>query len=197
MDLLIAAVVAAGLTLIDMDRVFYVPRTVQRKIALYFWWVGFVAVNAALAAAAVVFLTPGPPFKDWDAVVRGLVIGFGYLALIRLKFTTVMIGDKEVPLGIEAAYEGIKQAAFRRINSIAKQARIAEATALADKKSLAELVEDARTSIDLDALLKPSEKEEAKRWVARVAQDAGASGERNAKITLADFILSGRGPFGT
>jgi hypothetical protein len=107
-----------------------------------------------------------------------------------------MIGDKEVPLGIEAAYEGIKQAAFRRINSIAKQARIAEATAMADKKALADLAEDARTSINLDALLKPSEKEEAKRWVARVVQDAGASGERGAKITLADFILSGRGPFG-
>lgn len=196
MDLAIAAVVAAVLTLIDMDRVFYVPRTVQRKIALYFWWVGFVAVNGALAGAAVLFLAPGPPFKDWDVVVRGLAIGFGYLALIRLKFTTIMIGDKEVPLGIEAAYEGVKQAAFKRINSIAKKARIAEATSLAETKTLAALAEDARVNIDLDSLLKPSEKEEAKRWVARVVLDATTSGERNAKITLADFILSGRGPFG-
>ena len=44
----IAGITAALLTLFDLDRVFYVPARVQRKVVLYLWWWGFILVNAPI-----------------------------------------------------------------------------------------------------------------------------------------------------
>lgn len=189
--LLAAGVVAGLLTVFDLDKTFYVPTAAPRKAALRAWQTTFIIVNAGLAIGLFLVLDDSEPFSGWPTYSSGIVIGLGYLALIRAKFTTFTFSGKDVPFGFELAYEGAKGFIYRRINRIAKAARYEEAEALASRLTLADLVQRARLSVDQDALMNSDDKKAAKAWLLAVLQDA-SSDEMGKRLLLANFILSGQ-----
>jgi hypothetical protein len=187
----IAGLTASLLTLFDLDRTFYVPAKVQSKLALGAWWWGFIAANGAAAAALYAIVKDIQALQGMNPVLKAIVIGVGYLAIIRAKFTTFNIQGREVPFGLEALYEGAKGFVYKRINSIAKAARFSETMDLAAKEPLAALATRAKLNIEQDALLAPEDKRRAKAWVLNVLQDRDAT-ELDKRAAVADFILSGQ-----
>ena len=97
MEMTIAGLTAGALTLFDLDRTFYVPASVSGRAAFALWWWGFILGNAVLAVLLYLTLATIEPFAGMPPIVRGLVIGISYLALIRLKFTTFSFGGQDVP----------------------------------------------------------------------------------------------------
>lgn len=191
MEPAIAGITAALLTLFDLDRTFYIPSHVPRKIRLNAWWWGFIVVNGLLAASLYRALSALEALQGLDPWLRAVSVGLGYLALIRAKLTTINLQGKDVPAGIEVLYEGAKAFVYKRINDIAKQARYDETVELARQLTLADLVTRAKLSIEQDVLLSPEAKREAKGWLLRVFQDPHAS-DFDKRAALADFILSGQ-----
>src|SRR5207302_7529757 len=122
----IAGIVAAVLTLFDLDRTFYIPSTVRWKVVLNLWWWGFVITNGILAGLLYALLHDQPPLQNTAEPVRAILVGLGYLALVRLKFTTFTVQGQDVALGLEPAYEGAKEYFFKRINRIALDASVEE-----------------------------------------------------------------------
>ena len=190
MEFVIAGATAALLTLFDLDRTFYIPTSTPSRVALWSWWWGFVVANGALAAGLYGLLGGAEGLKQLSPELGAFAIGIGYLALIRLKFTTFNFHDNEVPFGIEAFYEAARSYAYKRINRIARDARYAETMALASSTSLADLASRARLSIEQDMLIDFEEKRHRKAWLVRVEKDTSLS-ELDKKLTIADFILSG------
>jgi hypothetical protein len=188
-----AAILAALLTWLDIDRVFYVPATVPKRAQLYGWIAAFVVGNSILAVALYGLLKDGDPFKSWPPLAAGAVIGLSYLALVRIKFATFTFGDKDIPFGLELFYDAAKAAVYRRVNGIAKEARRQETIAYADARTIDQLREEAVLSVDQDALLPPEEKTATRKWIEDTVADVKAS-ERDRKLTLANYIKSGRRP---
>lgn len=182
---------AALLTLFDLDRTFYVPSRVQRKLALYAWWFGFILVNAALAVLLYEIGGNIEALNGLNPYLKAVIFGIGYLALVRLKFATFNFQGNQVPFGLEASYDAGKTFVFRRINSIAIQARRDETRGLADGKTFKELAEESKFVIDADMLLSAEERASRRKWLLKVLQDAVAS-EDEKKITLANYIKSGQ-----
>jgi hypothetical protein len=190
-ETLVTGVTAALLTLFDLDRIFYVPAKVQRKLSLYVWWWSFVVINGLLAILLYFIVKDLDGFKDMNGWLKAVVIGIGYLALIRLKFTTFNFQDKEVPFGIEAFYEAGKAFVFKRINNIAKQARFTETMELASAKALGDLTTQARMYIEQDQLISPEEKRARQIWLLSIIRDVNTT-EFDKKAVIADYILSGQ-----
>lgn len=188
---LATAVLAGFMTLIDMDRTFYVPASTNQKLQLYFWWWVFVGANAGLAVGLYLLVEGVAPFKGMDPVVRALTVGGAYLAIVRAKFTTFKYAGKDIPFGFEAFYEGAKDLAYRRINRIAKVARRDETIALATKTPLPDLASQAKISINTDSLLSAEDKRALQQWVLKVLNDTNAS-DFDKRADLANFILSGQ-----
>ncbi|WP_166353222.1 hypothetical protein [Phytoactinopolyspora limicola] len=184
----VSGVVAAGLTTLDLDRKFYVPRNGDGRGRLWAWWWFFVVLNGVLAAFLFLLLHELTPFDGWNPWASALAIGVGYLALIRLKFATFEFQGKETPFGFEAFYEAAKDAVFRRINTIAKASRISEAQAKTKHMSLKELALEARSSVLNDALLSDDEKNRGIEWISKVVSES--DDDDTARMTLAIFILS-------
>ena len=132
-----------------------------------------VIANGALAAALFGLLGDVEGLRPRSPELRAFAIGIGYLALIRLKFTTFNFHENEVPFGIEAFYEAAKTYAYKRINRIAKDARYAETQALASSASLADLASRARLSIEQDMLIDFEEKRRRKDWLTTTLSPMG------------------------
>jgi len=190
MEMTIAGITAGVLTLFDLDRTFYVPASAGGRARLAFWWWGFILVNGLLAVGLYVSLATVEPFKGMEPIVRGLVIGIGYLALIRVKFTTFNFGGQDVPFGLEALYDAARGFVYKRINRIAKVARTTETLAYAAAHPLPALISEAKLSVDNDQVMNSDAKREAKAWIVKLVQDTVTTDEEK-KVALATFILSG------
>ena len=191
MDLAIAGLTAGLLTLFDLDRTFYVPAKVPSRLALWAWWWGFIVINAVASAALYTLLKDLKPLQGLNPVLKAVLLGIGYLAVIRAKFTTINLKGIDVPLGPEALYEGAKGMVYRRINRITKAARFAETGELARTASLENLAGRARLSINQDALLSAEEKNRALLWILTLLDDRRST-EEDKRLALADFLLSGQ-----
>lgn len=190
LNIALAAIVAALLTVFDLDETFYIPKDLRQRARLRLWMVAFVLANALLAAITYELIRGIDPFRSWNQSLAALVAGAGYLAIIRLKFTTFKWQGQDVPFGLELLYEGSKRFAYKRINGIAREARGEETRALANSENLAELVRRARLSISQDRLLSEDEKEQNKLWIVKVLED-DESDEMDKRLYIANYILSG------
>jgi hypothetical protein len=190
MEMTIAGLTAGVLTLFDLDRTFYVPASASGRARLAFWWWGFILANGLLAVGLYVSLATVEPFKGMEPIVRGLVIGIGYLALIRVKFTTFNFGGQDVPFGLEALYDAARGFVYKRINQIAKVARTTETLAYAAAHTLPALISEAKLSVDNDQVMNSDAKREAKAWIVKLVQDT-ATPDDEKRVALATFILSG------
>ncbi|NES25428.1 MAG: hypothetical protein F6K41_42650 [Symploca sp. SIO3E6] len=195
---IIAGSVAGLLTFFDLDRTFYIPSKIGQKWQFYIWYWGFVLANGLLAVALYFALEGNSALtEEFSALnnlplwLRSFLIGVSYLAIIRLKFATIKIGEQEVPFGIEAFYEAAKESVYRNINRIAKIARAEEAINLTKKHDLDTLVALANLSITQDVLLAPEEKEAATQWIKQIKENED-SNDLEKQMLLANFILSGR-----
>jgi hypothetical protein len=188
-----AGLTAAVLTIFDLDRTFYFPAKVGERFKLWSWYWFFVLVNGALAAGLYLLVSDIDALKSFNPWLRAMTVGCSYLAIIRAKFTTFEVGGRTVPFGLELFYEAAKEFVYKRINRIAKTARREETVALANQKTIGELVAQAKLAISQDALMNADEKRVRKEWLLKMLQDAQQvadnSDQRNA---IADFILSGR-----
>lgn len=191
MDLAVAGFTAGLLTLFDLDRTFYVPAKVPSRLALWAWWWGFILVNGLAAAMVYVIFKDLASLQGLNPILKAIILGIAYLAVIRAKFTTVNLRGIDVPLGPEALYEGAKGMVYRRINKITKAARYTEANELAAAESLASLVSRAKLSINQDALLSAEEKNRAMLWILSLLEDKKST-EVDKRLALADFLLSGQ-----
>ena len=191
METLITGATAALLTLFDLDRTFYIPAKGERKAALYCWWFGFVIVNGLLAMLLYFIVKDFDAFKEMNVWLKAVVVGITYLALIRLKFATFSFQGNEVPFGLEAFYDAGKNYVFKRINTIAVQARRIETTEMANTEPLDRLASDAKFFMEADALLTAEEKRSRQIWLLKVLQDGNIS-EMDKKITFANYIKSGQ-----
>jgi hypothetical protein len=191
MEQLVTGITAALLTLFDLDRTFYVPARVNKKLALYTWWFGFILINAALAVLFYEIVGDTEALNALDPYLKAVIFGIGYLALVRLKFATFNFQGSQVPFGLEAFYDAAKAFVFRRINSIAIQARRDETSELAASMTFKGLAEETKFAIDADMLLSAEERASRRKWLLKILQDA-AAGEDEKKITLANYIKSGQ-----
>jgi len=191
MEQLVTGATAALLTLFDLDRTFYVPSRVRQKIALHCWWCGFILINALLA---VLFYQMCGAIEALDGIngyLKAVIVGIGYLALVRLKFATFSYQGSQVPFGLEAFYDAAKTFVFRRINTIAVQARRDETNELANSMTLKELASEARFTIAVDMLIDAEQRASRQKWLLEVLQD-NATSDDEKKITLANYVKSGQ-----
>ncbi|WP_206070246.1 hypothetical protein [Nodosilinea sp. P-1105] len=128
--------------------------------------------------------------RDLRPPVRAFVVGIGYPALIRLKFTTLKVDDREVSIGLEPIYENIKNSLDKRIRRIVQEAEFEEVKNYANSKTLPELLQ--RAQFQVGQIGFDSEKRgEYMSWCESTANDEKST-EMDRKIFLADFILFNR-----
>ena len=190
---LIAGGLAGLITLLELDRTFYVPKKTSEWLKLQAWWWGFIVCNAVLAAGLFLIVGDLEAFAKQieSRPLRAVLIGLGYLALIRLKIATVNIQDSQQSVGLEALYEGLKGFFYKRINGIVRKARHEETTELAKSSSLTDLLQRARNDLKLNDLLPSDKKKALLDWIHRIEKDP-ISTEDDKKFSLANFILSDR-----
>jgi hypothetical protein len=157
-EVILTVLLAGCLTLFDLDEVFYVPERGAQKWWLRLWWWGFVLLNGVLAGGLYLVFREEDGLKDMNRWGRAVAVGLGYLALIRLKLTTI----RDVPVGLEVFYEKAKAYVYKRINRIAARARDEETLRLVQEQPLAELTNRAKLRLLNDALLSPEEKRKTK-----------------------------------
>jgi hypothetical protein len=186
----IAGLTAGLLTLFDIDRTFYVPEKSDRRLLLYTWQLLFILFNGVLAAGIYNAFRDVETLAQLPPVLRGIVIGAGWLALFRSKFTTLEVQGRDVPLGLEAFYEAAKGFIYKRINQITITARRVETLKKAES-SLADLGQEALLRIEQDALRNDAEKRSDKAWLLEILHDQEMS-EQDKRLALAHFILSGQ-----
>lgn len=186
---LLAALVASTITMLDLDRTFYVPAGATQRLTLWAWWWLFVVLNGLLAVGTYLALRHLEPFAEWSPWVSAGGIGMTYLALMRLKFSTFTFQGKEVPFGIEFFYEAAKEAVFRRINAIARSARVAEASEKAKGVDVKTLALEARAMAMNDALLSLDENKAIVGWIKAVVESKLDDDDK--RIWLATYLCSG------
>lgn len=191
MSLLVVAVIASLLTVLDLDRTFYVPRSANRKYMLNAWWWGFVALNAVLAVVLhQALMSLGVSFgNDYPSWLQAVAVGVGYPALVRLKLFSIDVQGESVPFGFEYLYNRSKAYFFRRINDLVTEARHDETMRLADDETLDGLVRRVRGYIKEDQLLSQDEKRERLQWMTRLLDDQSQE-QQQKKEALASYILS-------
>jgi hypothetical protein len=190
MAILLTLGIAGLLTLLDLDRTFYVPTDTTDRAKLWAWWWGFVTLNGLVAGGVFIAVRDLYPFDEINQWLLAPLVGLSYLAVLRLKFSTFAVQEREVPFGIEAFYEALKAFVYKRINRIAKAARDSEVLALSDASTLAELARRVRVGIGNDALLNAADRDAAKRWLVDVVSDVGAT-EDEKKDALATYLIAG------
>ena len=79
---------------------------------------------------------------------------------------------------------------FRRINSIAIQARRDETNELAATSTFKQLAEETKFAIDADMLLSAEERASRRKWMLKILQDDAPCDEK--KITFANYLKSGQ-----
>jgi hypothetical protein len=192
-EVILTLLVASLLTFFDLDAVFDAPPrglAWSRWLHLQTYWWGFILANGLLATFLYCILKDKENLKDLNPWLVALLIGAGYSALIRLKFTTLAHGPDNTPLGLETLYEGLKGVIHRRINRIVREWRIEQAAELS-KQELPELRQRALIMIEADSLLTEDQRAKSRKWVVDTAADE-SNPLIDRKRTLAVFIIQGR-----
>lgn len=175
---IIAAVSAAIPTLLDLDERFRNVGSWSNRARIQFWWWGFVGLNAALAGGLYLAVEGNDALKSQPTWMRGVIVGLGFLSLMRQKFGTVS-GQS---VGIENLYERIRRVFYRRLE-LAEQQVIAETVVrLVANSDLARLRQRARVWA---ATLPPEQKDRWLQWLQRVEADSVTDDEKCTVLATA------------
>jgi hypothetical protein len=175
------------LTFFELDRAFYVPKAARKRV--WFYWSSFCAINGGLAA--ILLWVFWMRVDDWGWWARVLAFGPGFMALMRTRVVSVRREEIEIPIGLELLHRELRDFFYRRINEVCRSERFKEADQLARSHSLKDLLIQARMQIRQDALLTDEEKADRLEWLLKIQRDRSID-EREKKLIIADFILSGR-----
>lgn len=190
--LVVAAFCAALLTYCDLVSVFDTPpHSLDRGpwYRLQAWWWGFVLANSALAAFLYFALLEKGYFKDVNEWLGAVIAGAGYTAIVRLKFTTL---PGNVPFGVEALYQGVRNVVHKQINRIIREWRI-KASAELVKLNLEQLHDRALLMVGSDALLTEDEKKALSEWIEETTANPNVP-EADRRRSLALYIITERKP---
>jgi hypothetical protein len=186
MSWLATALVAGLLTVFDIESTFrQIPRKFRRPTLA--WSGAFLFINVSLAEITLYLVRGYPPFAEWNSLVTGLAVGGGYLAIIRSKFASFDLDGKDTPLGMDFFYQSAKDFLYRRINSLVSRGKTSDSCEYAYRKSLQELLDEARMNMANDKLYTDVDKAEISHWLSDVVTDS--SGEETQKKYIANFIL--------
>ena len=108
---LIAAGVAGLATYLEIDQNFVFPKNAPRRAEIWTVTAAFVLANALLAIGLYALLSKAEIFATAETWIRGLLVGAGYLSLVRLKFATV----NGQPFGFEYFFDLARDYAYKRI----------------------------------------------------------------------------------
>jgi hypothetical protein len=184
--------IVAILTYFDLDTVFDPPANLswgpwfRLQVA---WW-GFVLANAGLAGGLYFILSEISYFQETNSWLKATYVGFGYPALVRLKFTTLPINGQATPIGIDTFYEGLKNLVHKRINRIIREWRMEKTGSLA-QLPLGALRQQSETLVLSDALMSDEQRKSANAWIEQTVTAEGI-GDDYRRLLLAIFILTGQ-----
>lgn len=181
----VAAITAGIVTYLEINQVFSIPPDSPGRWGIRRVMGGFILLNGLLAFALYALLNKASVLSGVDEVLGGLLVGAGYLSLVRLKFATV----NEQPFGFEFFYDLAQSHAYALINRRVIKSRKEAAKAKAAGASLADLIGEANLQIQVDSLLSPEGKVEVKAWILEVYESPASEEEK--KLLIADFICSG------
>jgi hypothetical protein len=185
---LITAVVAGIVTYLEVDQVFSIPAGSPGRWGTRGIIACFVGLNCILAVGLYALLRHASALSGVEEWLSGLLVGAGYLSLVRLKFATV----NNQPFGFEFFYDQAQRFAYKRINRRVIESRKEAAETRAQGNLLAKLVEDANVQVQLDSLLSQAEQLEVKAWILEVVKSPASEEEK--KLLIADFLCSGKWP---
>ncbi|HLJ25964.1 MAG TPA: hypothetical protein VKY85_04585 [Candidatus Angelobacter sp.] len=189
-DCVISGSVASLLTVFDISRTFYVPTSGSNRRQFFAWAAGFIAANAALAVILYLSIKDVGALKPLNSSLRAVIIGAGYLVLVRSKLATIKVQSEEIPLGLEYVYNAAKEFVYRGMNRTSIAALTTEAASMASQRSLKELAVQAKAYITNNNLLSEDDKNLRKSWLLKVLQDSTSEEEKG--LTLATYLLSER-----
>jgi hypothetical protein len=182
---LVAAITAGIVTYLEVDQVFSIPAGSPGRWGTRAIIGAFVVLNGILAFGLYALLNHASALSGVEEWLAGLLVGAGYLSLVRLKFATV----NDQPFGFEFFYDQARDFAYSRINRRVIESRKEAAEKRADGASLANLIEDANMQVQLDSLLSAEGQVEVKAWILEVVKSPAT--EKEKKILIADFLCSG------
>ncbi|MGA2737915.1 MAG: hypothetical protein ABSG65_10745 [Bryobacteraceae bacterium] len=185
----ICGVFASALTFFELARTFYTPEAGLARHKFFGWASAFVLGNGLLSLAVYLAFSGLDNLKNMKPLLRGILMGTGYLVLIRLKIATVKVRDEEVPLGLEFFYNSARDFFYGKLNRCSKEGLQEAAFKRAESSSLADLAKQAKFSIENDPLFKDEEKTSRKAWLLKVITDPGATDE-DKKLVIAAYLLT-------
>jgi hypothetical protein len=175
---LIAAAAASVPTLLDLDERFQNIGTWSNRARIQIWWWGFVLLNAALAGGLYLAVESNDALKAQPTWMRGIVVGLGFLSLMRQKFGTV----SGQAVGIENLYDRIKRVFYRRLELAEQQVIAATVTRLLQNSDLARIRQRARVWA---ATLPAEQKDRWLEWLQRVEADTVSDSEKCVVLATA------------
>lgn len=183
--------VSCFLTWLEIDNTISITTNIQqRRRFIWICFSVFIAVNGVLSVILYFMIADNASISALRPPVRAFLIGLGYPALVRLKFTTLKIEDREVSIGLDLIYENIKQSLDKRIRRIVQDAEFEEVKNFIKDKTLEDLLR--RSKFLVGQLQLGAEKsKEYLAWCDSTANDQNAL-EMERKLFLADFILFNR-----
>lgn len=185
-----AGLVAGIVSAIDLERDLYIPRR-RPPLSGAALAAGFVTLHVVLAVLLVWSRVGGDFVNQLSAPLRGLVLGIGYLAVLRSKIYTLHTAKGEIDVGPEEVYDKLRGFFYSRILEAVRPARIAELAEYAVARTLEQLGLEARLRIDDDPLRDADAKMIDKKWLLDTLEDAHATPAAQ-KEAIANFVLTGR-----
>lgn len=191
LPVLLAAFIAGTLTYFDLDTVFDEPPPLSWGpwFRLVIPWWGFVLSNVVLAVALYFVLKETTYFNNVDPWLNALCVGFGYPALVRLKFTTFTLNGKAIPIGVDTVYEGLKDFVHKRINRVIREWRMEQIGSLAQSE-MTVLRQKAKALVVSDELMSNQQRKMVNVWIEQTAAAEGITDD-DRRLLLATFIVTG------
>jgi hypothetical protein len=189
---LLTFVISSFLTWVDVNSAMpIVPEASPTRKSVRLSICLFIGINGLLSILFYCLFVTNKAFVNWTPIWKASALGLMYPALIRSKFATLTVDEREVPLGLDLYYEKIRKSFYKRIDRLVRDEEYAAVIALAEGNSSDELLQKAKFVIDSALAQSNAEKEERRNWCYKLENDQNAS-EQQKKMYLASFILYGR-----
>ena len=191
---LVTAFISGFLTWLESDHALRAIREdtdqrVKNKIRQYV--IVFVAINSILSVFVYFLFVNNASLSQWAPIWRATFLGLLYPALVRLKFATVQIGTRDLPVGVDFYYERIRKALYRRVDNLIESDDFNKVEEYARNHDFQTLVSRAKYKSNAALALSSEEKEENLNWIDRLQQDKNTE-EPEKKKYLAQYLLFGR-----
>jgi hypothetical protein len=140
---------------------------------------------AALIAGVLTYLDldtvfDEPPRLSWGPWFR---------LVVRLKFTTLSLNGKAIPIGVDTVYERLKDLINKRINRVIREWRMEQIGRLAQSE-MADLRQKAKTLVISDELMNDQQRKTINAWIEQTAVAEGIAND-DRRLLIATFIVTG------